>query len=108
MIGHQLLTKINLSLDETLDLVGLSDELMAQKLKERLEAERVHFATFEGKFADEGKTPDTSARLKATELLGKFRGYLVEHHAVKAGGKVTFSIKRATQRKGPTRTEIDE
>ena len=51
--------------------------MIARTLKDGLEAERTHFATFEGKFTDERKTPDNSARLKATELLGKFKGYLV-------------------------------
>jgi len=96
VIGHRMLTNINLSLDETLDLCGLSDEVIARTLKDGLEAERTHFATFEGKFTDERKTPDNSARLKATELLGKFKGYLVERHEVKADGEITFSIKPAT------------
>ena len=109
VIGHQMLTRLNLTLDETFDLKGLSDELIAQKIKEGLEAERVHLATFEGKFTDERKTPDVPTRLKATELLGKFRGYLVERHEVKADGEITFSIIPATptQRKGPKRIEMD-
>ena len=58
---------------------------------------------------NERKTPDTPTRLKATELLGKFRGYLIERHEVKTDGEITFSITPATpaQRKGPTRIEMD-
>jgi len=67
--------------------------VIARTLKDGLEAERTHFATFEGKFTDERKTPDNSARLKATELLGKFKGYIVERHEVKADGEITFSIQ---------------
>ena len=108
VIGHQILTRINLTLGETFDLAGLSDEVIARKLQEGLEAERVHFATFEGKFTDERKTPDVPTRLKATELLGKLRGYFVDRHELTGGGDIAIEIRPATQRKEPKRIEIDE
>ena len=39
VIGHQILTRLNLSIDETLTLSGLTDEVLAKKLQEGLEAE---------------------------------------------------------------------
>ena len=55
VIGHRMLTRINLSLDETLDLSGLSDEVIARKIKEGLEADRLYLASFEGKFTMRGR-----------------------------------------------------
>jgi hypothetical protein len=62
VIGHRMLTKINLSMDETLTLSGLTDAVLARKLREGLEANRFYLASFEGKFTDERKAPDVPTR----------------------------------------------
>ena len=110
VIGHRMLININLSLNETLDLSGLTDEVIARKLKEGLEAERLYLASYEGKFTDERTAPDVPTRLKATELLGKLRGYFVDRHELTGmgGGDIVLEIKPATQRKEIKRIEIDE
>ena len=110
VIGHRMLTKINLSLGEVLDLSGLTDEVIARKIKEGLEADRLYLTSFEGKFTDERTAPDAPTRLKATELLGKLRGYFIDRHELtgNGGGDIILEIKPATERKEPKGIEFDE
>ena len=100
VIGYRMLTNINLSMDEVLDLAGVTDEVLAKKLQEGLEAERLYLSSFEGKFLDERKAPDVPTRLKAVELIGKIRGHFVDRHEVtgKGGGDITLVVAPATQR----------
>ncbi len=109
-VGHRMLTNINLSMDEILTLCGLTDEVIARKLQEGLEAERLYLSSFEGKFLDERKAPDVPTRLKAVELIGKMRGHFVDRHELtgKDGCDIMLAIKPATQRMGPKRIGIDE
>jgi phage terminase small subunit len=108
VIGHRMLTKINLSMDEVLDLAGVTDEVVARKLMEGLEADRLYLASYEGKFLDERKAPDVSTRLKAVELIGRIRGHFVDRHEItgKGGGDITLVIAPATQR-GVKEIEIE-
>jgi hypothetical protein len=110
VIGHRMLTSINLSMDETLTLCGLTDEILAKKLQEGLEAERLYLSSFEGKFLDERKAPDVPTRLKAVELIGRMRGHFIDRHEVtgKDGGDLVLVVKPATQRREPKMIEIDE
>ena len=105
-----MLTKINLSLGEVLNLSGLTDEVIARKIKEGLEADRLYLTSFEGKFTDERTAPDVPTRLKATELLGKLRGYFIDRHELtgSGGGDIILAIKPATERKEPRGIEFDE
>jgi hypothetical protein len=100
VIGHRMLTNINLSMDEVLDLAGVTDEVVARKLMEGLEADRLYLASYEGKFLEERKVPDVSTRLKAVELIGRIRGHFVDRHEItgKGGGDITLVIAPATQR----------
>ena len=110
VVGHRMLTNINLSIDEILTLCGLTDEVLAKKLQEGLEAERLYLSSYEGKFLDERKAPDVPTRLKAVELIGRMRGHFIDRHELtgKDGGDIVLTIKPATQRGGPKRAEIDE
>ena len=109
-VGYRWLKKVNLSMQEILDLCGLSDEVLARKLQEALEADRLYLASYEGKFLDERKAPDIPTRLKAVELIGRMRGHFIDRHELtgKDGGDIVLTIKPATQRGGPKRIEIDE
>ena len=105
-----MLTNINLQIDETLILCGLTDEILVKKLQEGLEADRLYLASFEGKFLDERKAPDVPTRLKAVELIGRMWGHSVDRHELtgKDGGDIVLAIKPATQRRGPKRIDLDE
>jgi len=110
VVGHRMLTNINLSIDEILTLCGLTDEVLAKKLQEGLEAERLYLSSYEGKFLDERKAPDVPTRLKAVELIGRIRGHFIDRHELigKDGGDIVLAIKPATQRRGTKKIEIDE
>jgi hypothetical protein len=110
VIGHQILARLNLSIDETLTLYGLSDEVLAKKLQEGLEAERLYLASFEGKFRDERKAPDVPTRLKAVELLGRLRGHFVDRHELtgKDGGDIVLEVRPASAKKEPRKIQVDE
>ena len=109
VVGHRMLTNINLSMDEILNLCGLTDEVIARKLREGLEAERLYLASFEGEFRDERKAPDVPTRLKAVELICRMRGHFVDRHEIsgKDGGDIVLEIRPATQKGGPREIEID-
>jgi hypothetical protein len=66
-----MLTNINISIDETRTLCGLTDEILTKKLKEGLEAERLCLASFKGKFRDERRARDVPTRLKVVDLIGR-------------------------------------
>ena len=108
VIGHRMLTNINLSMEETLTLCGLTDEVLASKLQEGLEADRVYFASFKGKFMDERKTPDVPTRLKAVELIGRMRGLFKDRYELtgKEGGEIELVIKPAG-RGEPKKIDLD-
>ena len=107
VIGHRMLTKINLSMEETLTLCGLTDEVVAAKLQEGLEADRLYLASFKGKFLDERKTPDVPTRLKAIELIGRMKGHFVDRHEItgKGGGEIVLHFQ--TTRSGGQQKTID-
>ncbi len=94
VIGHRMLTNINLSMEEVLTLCGLTDEVLAGKLQEGLEAERLYLASWKGRFMDERKAPDVPTRLKAVELIGRIRGLFIDRHelAGKDGGDIVLQI----------------
>jgi len=110
VIGHRMLTNINLSMDETLTLYGLTDEVLASKLQEGLEAERLYLSSFEGKFLDERKAPDIPTRLKAVELVGRMRGHFIDRveHTGKDGGDLVLQIAPSKIKREPRKIQIDE
>jgi hypothetical protein len=102
--GYGRLKKLNIEFDQLLEIKGLSDNLLAEKLKEGLNSTRFNFATFRGKITDTLETPDFSARAKFAELLGKAKGRFrdVQEHTGKDGGDIILQVippRRATDRK---------
>jgi hypothetical protein len=102
--GYGRLKKLNIEFDQILEIKGLSDNLLAEKLREGLNSTRVGFATYRGKITDTLETPDFSARAKFAELLGKAKGRFkdVQEHTGKDGGDIILQVippRRATDRK---------
>jgi len=110
VIGHQILTRLNLSIDETLTLSGLTDEVLAKKLQQGLEAERLYLSSFEGKFLHERKAPDIPTRLKAVELVGRMRGHFKDRYELtgKEGGDIVLQVRPASAKREPRKIQIDE
>ena len=110
VIGHRMLMNINLSMEETLTLSGLTDEVLASKLQEGLVADRVYLASFKGKFLDERKAPDVPTRLKAVELIGRMRGHFVDRYELtgKDGGDIVLQVRPASAKREPGKIQLDE
>jgi len=109
VIGHQILTRLNLSMEETLILHGLTDEVLAKKLQEGLEADRLYLASWKGKFMDERKAPDVPTRLKAVELIGRMKGLFIDRHELTGiqGGEIELVIKPARDRGETKKIDLD-
>jgi hypothetical protein len=109
-VGYRWLKKVDLSMQEILDLCGLSDEVLARKLQEALEADRLYLASYEGKFLDERKAPDIPTRLKAVELVGRMRGHFIDRHELtgKDGGDIVLQVRPASAKREPRKIQIDE
>lgn len=107
-VGYRLLKKVGLSMPEMLDLCGLTDEVLAEKLREALEANRLYLASFRGKFLDERKEPDVPTRLKAVELIGRMKGLFVDRHEItgKEGGEIELVVTPA-KRGEPKKIDLD-
>ena len=110
VIGHQLLTRLNLSMDETLTLYGLTDEVLARKLQEGLEANRLYLSSYEGKFLDERKAPDIPTRLKAVELVGRLRSHFIDRYELtgKEGGDIVLQVRPASAKRETGKIQLDE
>ena len=93
VIGHQILTSLNLSMPELLDAEGLTDQAMAKPLLDGLEAQKAVFATWEGKFTDEKWVPDHPTRAKFLEQYHRLKGNFVDKHELtgRDGGDIVIS-----------------
>ncbi len=110
VIGHRMLTDINPSMDEILELNGLTNHLIAAKTLEGLEADRVEVATFRGQIGDVQAFPDYSTRAKYLDILAKLKGRYIEKKELtgKDGGDITLIITPAGARsKGKRTLEIE-
>ena len=103
-MGYERLRRMDISFDQLLEMKGLSDDLLAEKIREGLNSYRVGFATLKGKITDTLQSPDFSARAKFVELLGKAKGRFkdIQEHTGKDGGDIILQVvppRRATDRK---------
>ena len=109
VIGCQMLAKLSLSMEETLTLCGLTDDVLARKIREGLEADRATYASFRGKFLDERRDPDYSARAKYAEMLARLKGLFIDRHELtgREGGDIVLQIAPASGNKGKKTLQID-
>ena len=62
---------------------GATDELLAQRIFEGLNAWETKFATFEGEITDSDEVISFSERREMAELVLKLKGYLIEKHELR-------------------------
>ena len=88
----------------------MTDEVLAKKLQEGLEAERLYLSSFEGKFLHERKAPDIPTRLKAVELVGRMRGHFKDRYELTGmeGGEIVLQVRPASAKEEPRKIQIDE
>ena len=70
--------KKNGSLKEALEAVGLTQDYLAEKIKEGVDAHKKNFFAFEGKVTDEREIPDYDVRHKFTKTALEVRGDISE------------------------------
>lgn len=62
---------------------GATDELLAQRLREGLDAMDTKFATFEGRITDHEELVSWSERREYLELALKLKGHLIDKHELR-------------------------
>jgi len=110
VIGHGILTSLNLSMGELLDAEGLTDQAMAQPMWDGLRAEKAMFATWEGKFTDEKWVPDHPTRSKFLEQYHRLKGNFIDRHELsgKDGGDIIVSYAPSKIGSKKKQLNIDE
>ena len=98
--GKALLNSLQLSFHEMLDLEGVTDQVIAQKTFEGLNANKTIFASYEGKFLDQRDCIDFASRSKYLELAGKFKGLLIDSKELTGlnGGDIVLEVRPGSRK----------
>jgi DNA-binding CsgD family transcriptional regulator len=82
--AHHIVQKAqgNSSFVRTLEAHGLTDDFLAEKAKELLDADNHHFFAKDGVVTDERTSPAHETRRKTLEMIGKFKGHMQDKSAV--------------------------
>jgi len=93
VIGTENLAKLSEPIAKVLEQQGLTNEYIAKKIKEKMEAKKPVIAN--GKM---WPTEDHQIQLKATELAAKLKGLLKDSVEIsgKGGGEIVIKVKEDT------------
>ncbi len=97
VIGHHILTSLNLLMPEVLDARGLGLDFLAERCFDGATKAETHVvATYKGTIGEEKSYPDHSTRAKYVEMLGRMHGVFVDRHELtgKEGGDIILQFKR--------------
>jgi len=108
-IGYLHLRRLDISMEETLNLCGITDQILTEKLNEGLIAKRKYYGTWQGKVVEGKEYPDVPSRLKAVELAGRMKGVFIDRHEItgKDGGDITLLINPSKTKKGKESVKMD-
>lgn len=92
-IGSENLSKLVRPIQEVLEQQGLTNEYIAKKIKDKMEAKKPIIAN--GKM---WQAEDHQTQLKATELAAKLKGLLKDSVEIsgKGGGEIVIKVKEDT------------
>lgn len=101
VIGHNILTNLNISIPELHQLQGITGEYLRQKLNEGLTAQKKYFGSWQGSIIESKPFEDVPTRLKALEIAHKLRGEFVDkiELAGKDGGDLILQMTPAQSKK---------
>ena len=108
--GNAILNTLQLSMPELLNAQGLTDEALAEPLKNGIKAQKAIVATWEGKITDKLWIEDHPTRLKAAELIGRMKGVFIDRHELtgKDGGDIILQVKPAGKVKSGVKVRLDD
>ena len=111
-IGHLMLRNLDISMEETLILNGVTDQLLTEKVIEGMKSTQCYRGTWRGGLVESKPFPDTSNRLKAVELAGRMKGVFIDRHELtgKDGGDIILLINpssKSKQGKESVKMELD-
>ncbi len=106
VIGYGILKSLNLSMPELLDAEGLTDQAMAEPLKNGIKAQKPIVATWEGKITDKLWIEDHPTQLKAVELIGKMKGHFIDKLELtgRDGGDLVLQLAPSKSKKDKKRS----
>ena len=107
-IGYLTMRKLDISMEEILSLNGITDQRLAEKLNEGLDAKTRYRGTWRGDIVESDPFPDTSNRLKALELAARMRGLFIDKHELtgRDGGDIILQVSSGSK-KGSKNIDID-
>ena len=91
VIGSENLVKLKGKFSDVMDMAGLSDEFLAMKLREGMDAEKVEIAKHQGKILDEKTYIDYPTRKSYIDLALRAKGRLKEHIVHEGAVPVEFT-----------------
>lgn len=108
-IGHQILSSLELSMPELLNIEGLTPESMVKPLTNGLTAKRPLIATWQGKITDRIDIEDHPTRAKFLEIYHKLNGNFIDKVELmgKDGGDLILQITPAQGKKKKRTISLD-
>ena len=101
-LGYLCLKNLDISMEETLDRIGVTDEKLARRLDEALSAKKCYYGSFQGQILKSAPYEDIPSRLKAVELAGRMKAHFVDRTELTgkdAGELVLQVMTRASKKK---------
>lgn len=100
--GYVMLKNLDISMEETLSLNGITDQHLTEKLNEGLTAQRKYFGTWQGGIVESKPYNDIPTRMKALEIAGRMKGLFIDKVELtgKDGGDITLMINPSKGKKG--------
>lgn len=108
-VALQILKKLDISMEDTLTLGGVTDHILSEKVQEALSANKRYFGTWQGEVIEGKEFPDYTNRLKAVEIAGRMKGVFLDRQEItgKDGGDISITYASSKIGKGKGKVQFD-
>ena len=108
-IGYEMLTRLDISMEETLNLSGITDQVLSEKVNEGLEAKKRYYGSWQGNIIKSEPFEDIPSRLKAVEIAGRMKGIFIDRHELTGAnqGDIILQINSPKARRGSKSIKLD-